>query len=270
MLKFRLWDMSWKEAEEAFKKSDTVIFPVGTLHAHGPTPISIDSSIAGWLAEEVGKKTGMMVLPTLSYGEDEKMKLYPGSIGISPTTMENVCTDICRSLHRNGIRKVVFLSGHGGNRGVLAQAGRNVRELGMLTAIVEWWDTTKTWSDLHTPTHYSEMDELAIAIVVHGKDVIDVGRSGYKGEWGDTKKFIKRILGDKIIPVGFDDFEYKGARITIPVDAWDIDVEGPPRIEKEDLDRLQSNGEKITKRLVDYISEFVKDFEMIDVSKALG
>ncbi|TMI83398.1 MAG: hypothetical protein E6H04_03115 [Bacillati bacterium ANGP1] len=39
MKKHRLHEMSWMEAQEAFKKSDTVIMPVGTLHAHGPTPI---------------------------------------------------------------------------------------------------------------------------------------------------------------------------------------------------------------------------------------
>jgi len=44
IMKYRLWDMSWMEAEEAFKRSDTAILPVGTFHGHGPTPISIDSS----------------------------------------------------------------------------------------------------------------------------------------------------------------------------------------------------------------------------------
>lgn len=269
-MKYRLWDMSWKEAEEAFKKSDTVIFPVGTLHAHGPDPISIDASSVEWLANEVGKKTGMMVLPVLTYGEDEKMKLYPGSIGLEPSTVVNAYTDICRALCRNGVKKVVFLSGHGGNRELLAQAGRNVRDIGMLTAIVEWWDMTKNMPDLGPPTRYSENIELAIATVVNGKENIDVGRSGYKGEWGDPTKYINRILGDKIIPRGFNDFEYKGARITIPVDAWDVDIESPPGLKKEDLDQLYSRGQLILKRLVDYISEFVKDFEKVDVSKVFG
>ncbi|MCL4519580.1 MAG: creatininase family protein, partial [Thaumarchaeota archaeon] len=46
--------MSWKEAQETFKKSDTVIVPTGTLHAHGPTPIGIDATAAERLAKEVG------------------------------------------------------------------------------------------------------------------------------------------------------------------------------------------------------------------------
>ena len=78
-MKHRLWDMSWREAEEAFKRSDTVILPVGTLHGHSPTPISIDSSSVEWLTEEVGRRTGLVILPLLTYGENDKQKYYPGA-----------------------------------------------------------------------------------------------------------------------------------------------------------------------------------------------
>ncbi len=143
MKKHRLWDMSWKEAEEAFKRSDTVILPVGTLHGHGPTPISIDSSSVERLADEVGKRTGLVTLPVVAYGENDKMREYPGSIAISQHVLEGYYTDICRSLYRNGIRKIIFLNGHGGNREVLLRTGRTAREFGMLTVIVEWWTIGK-------------------------------------------------------------------------------------------------------------------------------
>ena len=64
--------MSWKEAQEAFKRSDTVILPVGTLHGHGPSPISIDSNSVERLADEVGKRTGLVTLPLVVYGENDK------------------------------------------------------------------------------------------------------------------------------------------------------------------------------------------------------
>jgi len=100
MKKHRLDEMSWKEAEEAFQRSDTVLMPVGTLHAHGPTPIGIDASSVEALADRVAKKTGLMTLPLLSYGENDKMRDYPGTIAISQSVMEAFYTDICRSLHR--------------------------------------------------------------------------------------------------------------------------------------------------------------------------
>ena len=71
-MKYKLVDMSWKEAEEAFSKSDTVIVPTGTLHAHGPTPIGIDTTAPERLADEVGARTHILTLPVVAYGEPER------------------------------------------------------------------------------------------------------------------------------------------------------------------------------------------------------
>jgi creatinine amidohydrolase len=270
-MKYQLWDMSWKEAEEAFKKSDTAIVPVGTLHGHGPTPISIDASSVEKLADEVGKRTGLLVLPVMPYGEDEKMKCYPGSIAISPNIIEGVYTDICRSLHRNGIRKVIFLNGHGGNCEALIRTGGRVREFGMLIAIVEWWKIgQQVLPDLFPvrralPAVF--MQELAVAVAIEGKDVADVGRNGYKGEWGDNPT--KKIFGDKIRPIRFNDFDYKGGQVIIPMEAWDLDLEGPPNVSYDDLGDLSQKGQEMIKRLADYIADFAKEFERIDVSSIL-
>ncbi|TMJ12447.1 MAG: creatininase family protein [Bacillati bacterium ANGP1] len=94
MRKHRLQDMSWMEAEEAFKRADTVIVPVGTLHAHGPIPIGIDARSVEKLADEVGRRTGLMVLPVLAYGENDKMKHYPGTITIDQHLIEAVYTAV--------------------------------------------------------------------------------------------------------------------------------------------------------------------------------
>lgn len=267
-MKYKLWDMSWKEAREAFKKSDTVIVPTGTLHGHGPTPISIDASSVERLADEVGKRTGLLVLPLLSYGEDEKMMRYPGSIGIRPEILEGVYTDICRSLNRNGIRKVIFLNGHGGNRESIVMTARNVRELGMLIAIVEWWSIGRTlMPDLFPGQKGVFMEELAVSMAIQGKEIADIRSGGYKGEWGENPT--KKIFGDKIKPIRFNDFDFKGAMITIPIDAWDIDIEGPPEVSKSDLDALTKRGEQIIQRVADYIADFSREFKEINVSEAL-
>jgi creatinine amidohydrolase len=260
--------MSWREAEEAFRKSDTVILPTGTLHAHGPTPISIDSGSSQKLADEVGRRTGLMVLPVISYGENEKMKVYPATIGISPDVLEAFYIDICRSLHRNGVRKVLVINGHGPNRDILMRVGRKIRTYRMLMAVVEWWDIgTKTMPDLF-PTADVFKQELAMAIAIGGKEVADIGRGVYRGEWGMTQ--FKKIFGDNIKPLGFDNFKYKEGPVTIPVDAWDIELENPPEIRKDELEGLKEQGQEILKRCADYIAEFAKEFEKIDVEKSLG
>jgi creatinine amidohydrolase len=267
MKKYRLHEMSWVEAREALKKSDTVIVPVGTLHGHGPTPIGIDASSVEALADQVGKRTGLTTLPPLWYGENDKMRDYPGSITINPNTLESFYTDICRSLHRNGIRKVVFLNGHGGNRDILVRAGRNVRALGMLTAIVEWWTIGKKLMPGLFPegTH---IWELAVALAIDGTGIADVRGGGYKGEWGVNPP-LRRLFGTGINPLGFNTFEYQGAQVLIPVDAWDIDIESPPEIPTAALEELRRRGQESIDRLVEYIAAFVGEFQKIDVDRSL-
>jgi creatinine amidohydrolase len=267
MNKHRLHEMSWVEAREALKKSDTVIVPVGTLHGHGPTPIGIDASSVEALADQVGKRTGLTTLPPLWYGENDKMRDYPGSIAISPNTLEAFYTDICRSLHRNGIRKVVFLNGHGGNRDILVRAGRNVRALGMLTAIVEWWTIGKKLMPELFPegTH---IWELAVALAIDGSGIADVRRGGYKGEWGVNPP-LRRLFGTGITPLGFNNFEFQGAQVLIPVDAWDIDIESPPELPAGALEELRRRGQESIDRLVEYIAAFVGEFQKIDIDRAL-
>jgi Creatinine amidohydrolase len=267
MKKYRLHEMSWMEAQEAFQKSDTVIMPVGTLHGHGPTPIGIDASSVEALADQVGQRTGLTTLPPLWYGENDKMREYPGSIRIGQNTLEAFYTDICHSLHRNGIRKVVFLNGHGGNREPLVRAGRNVRALGMLTAIVEWWTLGKKLMPELFPegTH---IWELAVAVAIDGTGIADVRGGGYKGEWGVSPP-LRRLFGAEINPLGFNNFEYHGGEVLIPVDAWDIDIESASDIPTDALEELRRRGQESIDRLAEYIAAFVKEFEKIDVARAL-
>jgi hypothetical protein len=259
--------MSWKEAEEAFKRSDTAIVPVGTLHAHGPTPISIDASSVERLANEVGRRTGLLILPLLPYGENDKMIGYPGTIAIRPSTLEDFYVDICRSLNRNGVRKVIFLNGHGGNRETLIRTGRRVKELGMLIAIVDWWVIgAKLMPDLF-PNPDAFMEELAVAIAIGGTEIADLRSGGYKGEWGNNPT--RRIFGENLKPIRFNDFDYRGAKIIIPVDAWDMDLESPPEVRKQDLETLSRRGHEIIDRLAEFIAEFARDFEKIAVRKPI-
>ena len=268
MRKYLLQNMSWMEAQEAFRRSDTVIMPVGTLHGHGPSPIGIDAISVDAIADRVGRQTGMLILPTLTYGEDDKMRDYPGSLAISQSTMEAFCTDICRSLHRNGTRKVIMLNGHGGNREPLTRAGRTVRDLGMLVAIVEWWNITKRLQP-ELCTDGTHIVELAVALAAGGTEIADLRGGGYKGEWG-TQPPLRKLFGEAIKPLGFNNFEFGGAPVIIPVDAWDIDIASPPEVSKSDLEALRRRGEQIIDRAAEHVIAFATEFQKVDVARALA
>jgi len=266
-MKYKLWDMSWREAQEAFQKTDTAIVPVGTGHGHGPTPIGIDTASIEKLADEVGKRTGIITLPPLPFGENDMMKNYPGSITIRLSVLENFYTDICTSLHRNGIRKVIFLNGHSGNREALLRAGRTVKESGMLIAIVEYWNIgLRLMPDIFPgPTIYQVFkEELAMSLALGGVPDLRPGQ-GYMGEWGDNPT--REVLGDKIKPVSFDDFTYKDGPIFIPMDAWDLDLASPPEVTQKDLEELKKKGVEIFNRLAEYIADFAREFQKVKVPK---
>lgn len=273
MPKYRLQDMSWMEAAEAFRRNDTVIVPVGTLHSHGPTPIGIDARSVEVLADRLGRRTGLMVLPVQAYGENDKMKAYPGTITIRADVIEAVYIDICRSLHANGVRRVMFLNGHGGNHEPLLRAARAVRPLGVLAAIVEWGTIERAlmpdqYADGNFTSHWG-IAELAIAVAADGVEIADLRPGVYKGEWGAPPK-VARPLGDEITPLGFSTFVFEGAEVTIPADAWDVDLESPPEIPAGDLERLRKRGEEILERQTRFIAEFAKAFQKIDLARALG
>ena len=260
--------MSWKEAQEAFKKSDMVILPVGTMHGHGPSPISIDSSSVEKLAEEVGRKAGIVTLPLVAYGENDKQEYYPGSINITPETLKAFYLDIFRSLRRNGIRRVILLNGHGGNRETIIQASKAAREFGVVIAILEWWSLGRQLMPELFPEKGAYMVELAVALAIGGKDIADLRGTGYMGEWGD-RYTMRNMFGNQIKPLGFHNFEYKSGQIMIPNQAWDLDVEGPPVLGKEVVDDLYVRGHKIIEGLVDYIIDFSKEFQKVDLTQAL-
>jgi creatinine amidohydrolase/Fe(II)-dependent formamide hydrolase-like protein len=272
MHKYRLRDMSWLEALETFRRCDTVIVPVGTLHSHGPTPIGIDARSVEILTDRIGARTGLMVLPVQSYGENDKMKAYPGSITIHAGVIEELYADICRSLHANGVRRVIFLNGHGGNHEPLLRAGRTARSLGMLVAIVSWGDNERRlFPDQYKEgnfTSFAGIAELAIAVAVDGSEIADLRPNVYQGEWG-TLPNTTRPLGDQIVPLGFSTFAFEGAEVTIPTDAWDVDAQSPPQIAPGELEGLRRRGEEILERQTRFIATFAAAFQRIDLARAL-
>ena len=262
-MKYKLIDMSWKEAEEAFRNSDTVIVPTGTLHAHGPTPIGIDTTAPERLADEVGARTHILTLPVVAYGEDDKMAGYPGSIGISPHTLELYYTDICMNLRRNGVTKVIFINGHGGNREALLRTGYTMRKHGMLIAVLEWWSLGVEIGLFKQGTDFFE--EFKLGLAIYGKEKADLRKQTFKGEWGAHP--CKQILGSKIKTDIFYLSKFRKGTVMIPIDAWDTDITSPPYIRRDDLDKLEASGKELVAKLADYIADFAREFQKIEVKK---
>jgi len=100
-------------------KKPTIIIPVGSLEQHGAhLPITTDSDIVTEIASRLAKKDNFIALPTISYGISfEHEPLFNASI--TTTALRAALSNIIISLVKNGIRSILILNGHHGNKETL-------------------------------------------------------------------------------------------------------------------------------------------------------
>lgn len=106
--------------------SKCAIIPLGSLEQHGNhLPVSTDSIIAEFLAENVAKRIHAISLPVLTFGisfEHEPMF----NISLSHNTFSLVIKEICISLLKFGIKDIIILNSHHGNMGALHYVAQDV------------------------------------------------------------------------------------------------------------------------------------------------
>ena len=97
------------------KKKYAAIIPIGSIEQHGPhLPISTDSDIVTEIATRVSDKIDAVLLPTINYGiSDEHFPFF--NLSIKKSTLVRILRDICESLMKNGISKIIIINGHYGN-----------------------------------------------------------------------------------------------------------------------------------------------------------
>lgn len=101
------------------KTKKTAILPVGSLEQHGAhLPVSTDTDIATAISAQVAKKCGFMLLPAVWCGVSfEHAPFF--NLSVSKATLKRFLFEICDSLGKNGIQRVIILNGHHGNQKAL-------------------------------------------------------------------------------------------------------------------------------------------------------
>ena len=123
-------EISWLDVKNYLKKEKIVIIPVGSTEEHGlPGPLGLDSYVAISLAEDVAKKTGVLITPPLWYGDSSHHLGFPGTISLKTSTLISVIEDICESLAKHGFKKILIINGHkSANLPALLSATKNLHE----------------------------------------------------------------------------------------------------------------------------------------------
>jgi creatinine amidohydrolase len=138
--------MTWEEAKQAYANCDFVALVTGSHEQHSThLPLLTDSLIGeyfGKLLVEEAESQGIKIvlLPALWLGYSEEHANFPGTITLNPKTLESILVDIARSLHRHGVKRILFINSHGGNVPVLSLAlDRIERDIGLRTYLLDFY-----------------------------------------------------------------------------------------------------------------------------------
>jgi creatinine amidohydrolase len=148
-------------------RSNTIaIIPVGSCEQHGPhLPYSTDALLAAEFskraAEALKKVVPVIVLPSVNFGCSEEHMDFPFTVSLSVSTFAALMEDLCRSLSRTGLRKIIIFNGHGGNTSALnAMVFELRRKTGALLAVVDLWHLVE---DAYSKVRTSKSKEIHAA-----------------------------------------------------------------------------------------------------------
>ena len=120
------------------QKKQIAIIPVGSIEQHGPhLPISTDSDIVTEISLRFSKKIDGILLPTINYGiSDEHFPFF--NLSVKKSTLSKMLDDICGSLIKNGISRILIINGHYGNLDSLKDFERKKKKNRKIKVISYW------------------------------------------------------------------------------------------------------------------------------------
>jgi creatinine amidohydrolase len=123
-----------------------VIVPVAAMEQHGPhLPVMVDSLLCAEVALRTARRVAahqpVVVAPTVWSGLSEHHMAFGGTFTLDFPTFLALLRCLCRSLVRDGFRRIFLLNGHGGNRFALrVVVDELARELGAALATATYWE----------------------------------------------------------------------------------------------------------------------------------
>jgi len=151
--------------DERDRAADVAVLPIGSFEQHGQhLPLATDTFVASVIAKAVSDAHSLFLLPPITISCSHEHAGFAGTVSITATTLASIVQDVSESLSDQGIRKLVLVSGHGGNY-VLSNVAQqlNVAERRMLIfpGPTDWTrarEAAGCESDQHTDMHGGELE----------------------------------------------------------------------------------------------------------------
>lgn len=202
---------TWKRAQEEFQQAKVALIPVGSTEQHGPhLPLGTDFLIAKTLAEAAAVETGAICTPVIPIGLSEHHRQFWGTLWVKPDYFRGYLRGIAESLAYHGIKRIIYVNGHGGNMAALQEVCRGLHHQGIYALAWQWWWAVAELSAELFPQAGSHAGEpetsmvLQVAAELVDREALAEAAAGAAPRWG-----IQRFGTD----VSFDtlDFSKSGA-----------------------------------------------------------
>ena len=176
------------------KKKQIAIIPIGSIEQHGPhLPISTDSDIVTEISLQLSDKINGVLLPTINYGiSDEHFPFF--NLSIKKSTLSRILEDICESLIKNGISRIVIINGHYGNLDSLKSFERKQKNNRKIKVF-------SYWKYMDREFDHAGNVETSIMLAISKKVNMRKAKKGFQTD-GMSKKEISKInkLAQKSFP----------------------------------------------------------------------
>lgn len=183
----KIADMNWSDVERRVAEDDRCILPIGSTEQHAQLSLCVDLILAERVSVEAAEPLGVPVFPVIPYGLAPYFGAYPGTVTLKVETLLAVVRDVVASIARAGFRRILIVSGHGGNAPVGALGSELMLEDERLSIkFHEWWKAPKTWAAMQaidpTGSHANWMENFPWTRLEHApapnsiKDPLDTAR----------------------------------------------------------------------------------------------
>lgn len=111
-----LEELTSAEFARLARKKPIAILPFGAVEEHGAhLPLCTDSFQAEEVARRVAMGLGAILCPPIRYGECRSTRNFPGTLTLTSETVQALAFELVSELARNGIDKILIITGHAGS-----------------------------------------------------------------------------------------------------------------------------------------------------------
>ena len=109
-------NMTSDDFKDAIKRDPIAILVLGATEAHGShLPLNADTIQPEYIADELDRLIeDILIVPPLNFALHSTTKNLPGTVNLTFDTMRAVIYDMLSSLHTQGVRRFIVMTGHAG------------------------------------------------------------------------------------------------------------------------------------------------------------